>query len=568
MTHDNFNTLHYRFWPKRLPYRITPPQTSLWHNLAISALRYPNKPAIVFFGHIITWQQLLRRAECISAKLQSLGIKKGDRVLVNMQNTPQLIITHFAILRADAIVVPINPMSRSTELAHYIEDAEAKVAVTTSDYATELATASNQLPDNKRLTDIIVSRYDDGFDPAAQTNETLPPRWRDWLLDRHPLPILTGGTIHSWNDALQFTGHLLPSNADPEDLAYMPYTSGTTGSPKGCMHTHGAIMHNAVGTALWANYTAESVVLVVAPMFHVTGIMSILHVVVYVGGTMVVMPRWDRDVAGRLITHWNVSVWKGVPTMFVDLFSSPHFDSFNLSRLRVISGGGSAMPEALAQRLLDVYGLHYMEGYGLTETASPSHRNPPDRTKKQCLGIPFFGNDSRIIDPATLKEVPQGETGEIVINGPELFKGYWKQPRATEEAFIELDGKRFFRTGDIGRIDEDGYFFMTDRLKRMINASGFKVWPAEVESMMYSCPSIQEACVVGAKDPYRGETVKAYVVLRSECKGKVEETAIIDWCRDKMAAYKVPRLIEFVDNLPRSGSGKVMWRTLQNAAQQ
>ena len=280
---------------------------------------------------------------------------------------------------------------------------------------------------------------------------------------------------------------------------------------------------------------------------------------------MVLMPRWDRELAGRLISRWKVTAWANIPTMVIDLLASPNFARFDLSSLRTISGGGAAMPQAVAQRLEDVYGLKYAEGYGLTETAAPSHQNPVDAPKQQCLGIPFMSTDARVVDPETCKEVPQGETGEIVVHGPEVFSGYWKCPEATAAAFFELEGKRFFRTGDLGRVDEDGYFFITDRLKRMINASGFKVWPAEVEALMFKHPAIQEACVIGTRDAYRGESVKAVVVLRAEHKGKVSEQEVIDWCREHMAAYKVPRAVQFVDALPKSGSGKVMWRLLQEA---
>jgi fatty-acyl-CoA synthase len=206
-----------------------------------------------------------------------------------------------------------------------------------------------------------------------------------------------------------------------------------------------------------------------------------------------------------------------------------------------------------------------VEGYGLTETAAPSHANPPDAPKQQCLGIPFVGTDARVIDPDTLQEMPVGESGEIIMHGPEVFNGYWKRPEATESAFVDLDGKRFFRSGDIGMVDGDGYFFLTDRLKRMINASGFKVWPAEVEALMYRHPAIQEACIIATPDSYRGESVKAVVVLRSTHKDLVTEHDIIAWCRENMAVYKVPRLVQFVDALPKSGAGKVMWRTLQEA---
>ena len=213
--------------------------------------------------------------------------------------------------------------------------------------------------------------------------------------------------------------------------------------------------------------------------------------------------------------------------------------------------------------MLDEFGLTFAEGYGLTETAAPSHANPPERAKLQCLGIPIFGVDSRVVDPLTLQEMPVGEVGEIVTFGPMVFKGYWRHPDATQAAFIDLDGKRFFRTGDLGRMDEEGYFFITDRLKRMINASGFKVWPSEVELMLFKCPLVQEACVISSRDAYRGETVKAVVVLRAEATATAKPEDIVTWAREHMAAYKVPRVVEFVDALPKSGAGKVLWRVLQ-----
>ena len=556
---------HYKFWPKRLPHAITPPATSLWHNLAVSALRYPDKPATVFFGSVLTWAQLKAAAERLAAQLQALGVGKGDRVLLNLQNTPQLIVAHFAILRADAVVVPVNPMNRAEELKHYILDPDAKVAITSADLAGELAAASDALPPADRLAHLIVTQYTDAFDAAVQGEDAPPEAWRDWLLPRRPLPTLAGGQVHAWADALAFDGPLRETTAGPQDLSVLPYTSGTTGLPKGCMHTHASLMHNAVACTLWGNGTAETVTLVVVPMFHITGMVAVMQAAVYAGATMVLMPRWDRELAGRLISRWKVTAWANIPTMVIDLLASPNFARFDLSSLRTISGGGAAMPQAVAQRLEDVYGLKYAEGYGLTETAAPSHQNPVDAPKQQCLGIPFMSTDARVVDPETCKEVPQGETGEIVVHGPEVFSGYWKCPEATAAAFFELEGKRFFRTGDLGRVDEDGYFFITDRLKRMINASGFKVWPAEVEALMFKHPAIQEACVIGTRDAYRGESVKAVVVLRAEHKGKVSEQEVIDWCREHMAAYKVPRAVQFVDALPKSGSGKVMWRLLQEA---
>lgn len=555
---------HYQFWPKRLPHSITPPSTPLWDNLAISAKRYPNKAAVVFFGRVLTYAQLAQQAERLAAKLCMLGIHKGDRVVLSMQNCPQLIIAHWAILRANAVVVPVNPMNRSEELKHYILDPDVKVAITTGDLASELVLASDALEPKDRLAHLIVTQFTDAFDAGIQGDDAPPEVWREWLLTRHALPALKDGAVHAWTEALECADVTPVLTVTPTDLAILPYTSGTTGLPKGCMHTQASIMHNAVASGIWGNGTAENITLAVVPMFHITGMVSVMHTSIYGGSTLVLMPRWDRDLAGRLISRYQVSHWTNIPTMVIDLLGSPHFDKYDLSSLVYIGGGGAAMPQAVAQRLFEQFGLRFAEGYGLTETAAPSHSNPPDATKQQCLGIPFMSVDSRVIDPETLQEMPTGEQGEIIMHGPQIFSGYWKRPDATTSAFIEIDGKQFFRSGDLGHVDEDGYFFLTDRLKRMINASGFKVWPAEVEALMYKHPAIQEACIISTQDAYRGESVKAVVVLRASHKDTSAQ-AILDWCREHMAVYKAPRIVQFVDALPKSGSGKVMWRTLQEA---
>lgn len=554
---------HHAFWPNRLPHSITVPATSVWDNLAVSARRYPDKTALVFFGRHLTYGELAAGVERIAAYLQRLGVGAGDRVIVLMQNSPQLVMAHYAIMRANAVVVPVNPMNRAEELQHYITDPDAKVALTSGDLAGELAKASNALAAGSGLQHMLVTQFTDAFDADVQGPDAPPEQWREWLNTRHPLPELAGGQVHAWSAALDCADTPSAHTVGADDLCVLPYTSGTTGLPKGCMHTHRSIMHNAVASGFWSNATSEQVVLGVVPMFHITGLVSMLHTCICLGATLVIMPRWERELAGRLISRYQVTSWTNIPTMVIDLMASPHFDQYDLTSLRHIGGGGAAMPQAVAQRLLDQFGLRYIEGYGLTETAAPSHSNPPDRPKQQCLGIPFMSTDARVIDPDTLQEVAQGEQGEIVIHGPEVFAGYWKCPEATAAAFIEIEGKRFFRSGDLGRIDEEGYFFITDRLKRMINASGFKVWPAEVEALMFKHPAVQEACVISARDSYRGETVKAVVVLRATHKGQVGEQEILDWCREHMASYKAPRQLVFVDALPKSGSGKVMWRVLQ-----
>jgi len=556
---------HYKHWPARVPHHITPPATTLWDNLAFSAKRFPHKTALQFLGNTLSYQQLAHQAERIAAWLHAQGIQKGDRVLLDMQNCPQLVAAHFGILRANAVVVPVNPMNRAKELEHYISDAQARIAITTADVAEDMAAASDALPAGEGLQHLLVTHYSDTFAPSLQAQEGWPAAWHAWLTQRIELPVFKGGQSHDWTQVLANTLALPALTVTPTDLAILPYTSGTTGLPKGCMHPHSSVMHNAVCGAIWNNGSHENIGLCVVPMFHITGLVTVMHCGVYLGATVVLMPRWDRDYAGALISRHRVTHWTNIPTMVIDLLGSPKFDQYDLSSLVVIGGGGAAMPQAVAQRLWELYGLRYLEGYGLTETAAPSHGNPPDAPKQQCLGIPIIGVDARVMNPETLQEVATGEQGEIIMRGPQIFNGYWRRPDATEQAFIELDGQRYFRSGDLGHVDEQGYFFITDRLKRMINASGFKVWPAEVEALMFRHPAIQEACIIASLDAYRGETVKAVVVLRESHRTQVSEEDILGWCRDNMAVYKAPRLVSFVDALPKSASGKVMWRSLQEA---
>ena len=334
------------------------------------------------------------------------------------------------------------------------------------------------------------------------------------------------------------------------------------------MHTHASVMFTAVGGALWEAMSADSVVLATAPFFHVTGMQHSMNAPLYCGASIVLLPRWDPDAAGQLFERLHCTHWANVPTMVVDLLAHPATTHRDLSSLQNVFGGGSAMPEAVAQQLFERCGVQYMEAYGMTETISQTHMNPPGNLRKQCLGIPTFDTESLVIDPDSGRPLGPREQGEIVSRGPQLFLGYWNNPDATRSAFIEVGGKRFLRTGDLGYYDEDGYFYIADRLKRMINAAGYKVWPAEVELMLYKHPEIQEVAVISAPDARRGETVKAVIVLKPSARGKLRADDISAWARQHMAAYKVPRIIEFADTLPRSGTGKIQWRTLQERAWQ
>jgi len=536
-------TRHYPHWPPGQPKTLALPETTVYANLAAIAARDPERAAIDYYGRRLSYRELQRQADALAGFLQQrCGVKKGDRVLLYVQNSPQFVIAFYAIVRADAVVVPVNPMNRTEELRHYVSDSDARVAVAGQDVVRYLRPVAG-------LEHLLVAAYSDYIDPG--TDLPLPEFVRAPPQDR------------SWRQALDAGLAPGPQTAGPEDLAVMPYTSGTTGKPKGCMHTHSSLQATTVPYLHWRGAQERSVVLSALPMFHVTGMQAGMNAPIHAGATLVVLSRWDRDCAGQQIARARVTNWSAITTMLVDFLSNPRLKEYDLSSLQVLGGGGAAMPEAMARQLEEVIGLPYVEGYGLSETMAPTHINPPHRPKRQCGGIPFYNTDSRIIDVETRQELAVNEIGEIIVHGPQVFRGYWKQPEATAEAFIEHDGKRFFRTGDLGYFDEEGYFFITDRLKRMINCSGFKVWPAEVEAMLYAHPSIQEACVVGARDVYRGETVKAFVILKKDLKEKISPQDIVDWAREKMAAFKVPRIVEFVDALPKTATGKILWRELQ-----
>jgi fatty-acyl-CoA synthase len=544
---------HLSSWPPSVPKELSLPETSLWHNLEVSATRFPSRACTVFYDNTLSYAELKRECERLAGFLQhECGVKRGDRVALYMQNSPQFVIGFYAILRADAVVVPINPMNRTAEIEYMLSDSGSTVLLATQ----ELAPQALPLLGGPTLQHLIVSAYSDYL--TAPTDLEVP----DFV--RAPRQALSAPGLTLWSEAIARDRSPLPHSAAPDDLCVIPYTSGTTGFPKGCMHTHQSVMHTAVAGVFWHGRFDHERMLAVLPLFHVTGMQNSMNGPIYSGATIVVMPRWDRTVAAELVQRYRVTAWSAVPTMVVDFLSIPDIERYDLSSIRVMGGGGAAMPEAIAQKLQDLCGLTYIEGYGLSETIAPTHINPPHRPKKQCLGIPIFGTDSRVVDPETLFELTPGEVGEIVTSGPQVFKGYWNNPEANRVCFVEIDGKRFFRTGDLGRIDEDGYFFLVDRLKRMINAAGFKVWPAEVELMLYAHPAVQEAAIIATKHPRRGESVKAVVVLKNGMENQVNEQSFIAWTQTRMAAYKVPREVEFLSTpLPKLATGKIDWRRLQ-----
>lgn len=550
---------HWAHWPPDLPHHLTLPQTHLFHLIEVSAARYPDKPCTLFYDSPLSYAEFRREAERLAGWLQQVaGVQRGDRVLIALQNSPQWALAFYAVLRADAVAVPLNPMNRTEELRHCMADSGARVAFIAQDLVAQfqpLLLAPDQ--PGPGLRQVVVATYSDHL--RRPTDLPVPdaiaaPRF---AFD-HPAAI-------PWREAVAADLAPSPLRAGPDDLAAMPYTSGTTGRPKGCMHTHRSVMSTLVGGAVWFGRTQDTVALAGMPFFHVTGLAA-MNGALYLGATLVPLPRWDRDATAAIIQRHRVQVWQAISTMMIDFLANPELGRYDLSSLQSVRGGGAAMPAAVAARLKALTGLDYVEGYGMSETFGATHINPRHRPKPQCLGIPVFDVDAQRIDPQSgelLSDADRARPGEIVIHAPQVMQGYWQQPQATEEAFITLGGRRYLRTGDLAVVDDDGYFFMVDRLKRMINAAGYKVWPAEVEALLHGHPAILEACIIGTRDPRRGETVKAVVVLKAG--HTATEQQVIEWAQGRMAAYKCPRVVQFVPTLPKSGAGKVAWRQLQEA---
>jgi acyl-CoA synthetase (AMP-forming)/AMP-acid ligase II len=344
-----------------------------------------------------------------------------------------------------------------------------------------------------------------------------------------------------------------------EDLALLQYTSGTTGLPKGAMISHYSLLFNTVGSVTWQAVQETDVVLSVLPFFHVTGMIHSMNNPVYTGTTNVMLSRFDAETALKAIHEFRCTSWTSITTMNVAVVNFPDVEKYDLSSLKRSLTGGAPVPGEILEKWRKKVGTELSEGYGLSETISQTHMNPVYTPRYGTIGLPMFDLECRIVDLETGNDLPPGEEGELVLKGPTVMKGYWNRPEETREAL--RDG--WLYTGDLARVDEDGYFYIVGRKKDLIKASGFSVFPAEVENFLYGHPAVKEVAVVGVPDPYRGENIKAFIVLKPEYQNQVQAEEIIAWCREKMAAYKYPRIVEFVEELPKTASGKVLKRVLR-----
>jgi len=540
--------LWYKFWPKTLPKTLDYPETPMFEPIETSARRYPEKAAIIYYGREISYKELWESILSFAGYLKKIGIKKGDRVAIFLPNSPQFVIAYYGIMRANAIVVSIDPMLSPEGLKLLINDSQSKAIVT---MAMSLPIV-NKIKDDTSLEKIIAGEFADYIPPEPKL--PVPPQ----MLKQ--IGIDEG--VQNWQEIIGEKIDPPPIDVGPDDPAVIMYTTGTTGERKGVLHTHWSMMVNSLRSNYWISVVPSTVHLAVLPFFHVTGMHFCMTAPLYSGATLVILSRWNRETAIQAVEKYRCTHWINITTMVVDMLTAPDINSRDLSSFQVFGGGGSPVPKAIGEKLASM-GIEYMEGYGLTEAGSGTHCNPLDRVKLQCLGIPIFDIDTKIINPETGDELPQGKDGELVMISPSIFKEFWNKPEETKNAFIEIDEKKWFRTGDLAHMDEDGYFYMVDRLKRMVNRAGLKVWPAAIEGEFYKHQAIQEACIIGTPDERVGEEVKVCIVLKEGYEGEITGDEIKAWAKKRFAAYEYPRVVEFIKELPKSASGKILWRVLQ-----
>jgi len=548
-----------RPWLKHYPDRV-PHDLPIGPDTAISdfkntAARTPGAPAICYFDQVIPFGEVDRLSNQLAAAFQEMGIEKGDRIVVDLQNVPQFPIAVYAAWKIGAIAVPLNPMYREKELTYFCQDSGARLFLTLDEIASVLDLSF--LEETGVQTLMTTSALDflpPGADPPPllkTTRKVSVPRAVDMLQ-----------TIERYEGRK-------PNDpgVTPRDVAYLTYTSGTTGPPKGAMNTHGNIAFNARVYQVMQHIDDHDVILGVAPLFHVTGEVAHLATAALTGIPVVLYYRFDPRETLRLIERWKVTVTVASITVYIALLNHPDMGKRDLSRLIKAYSGGAPVSEATVKQFEERTGLYLYNVYGMTETNSPSHivpwgkRAPVDpESGALSVGIPVPNCVMKIMDLEDgTREMAPGEVGEIVDSGPIIIPGYWQKPDETAHAI--RDG--FLYTGDVGKMDANGWFYVVDRKKDMIVASGYKVWPRDVEDVIYQHPAVKETAVVGEADPYRGETVKAFVALKEGMQGSVTPEDIITFCKARMAAYKYPRKVQFVQEIPRTLTGKFLRRSLR-----
>jgi long-chain acyl-CoA synthetase len=542
-------------YPDGVPHDIEIAADTALADFKASAVRLPQAPAVYYFDHAITYGEIDRLSDSLAAAFDDLGLRKGDRVVLDLQNVPQFLVATYAAWKIGAIAVPLNPMYKESELTYFCQDSGARIFLTLNEIAAALDLSFLR---ETAIEKVITTSSLDLYPAAAGVPSMLNGA------KKAAVP----GTLQLLELLNSYEGKTVKNpGLSPDDVAYLTYTSGTTGPPKGAMNTHGNVAFNARVYEVMQHIDENDVVLGVAPLFHVTGEVAHSAIAALAGIPVVLYYRFDPGETLRLIERWKVTMTVASITVYIALMNHPDIKSRDLSSFTKAYSGGAPVSEAVVKQFQELTGLYLYNVYGMTETNSPSHivpwgkRAPVDpESGALSVGVPVQNCVMKIMDLEDgSQELLPGEVGEIVDFGPIVVPGYWQKPEETEHAI--RDG--YLYTGDVGKMDEDGWFYVVDRKKDMIVASGYKVWPRDVEDVIYKHPGVRETAVVGVPDPYRGETVKAFVALKEGMESSVTPEEIMSFCKSRMAAYKYPRQVEIVSEIPKTLTGKFLRRALR-----
>jgi long-chain acyl-CoA synthetase len=537
-----------KYYDPQVPPHLTYPRIPLYTILDETAAKYPTSPCTNFFGKQLTYRQIKQLSDRFAAGIHRMGIRKGDRVVLLLPNSPQFIIAYYGLLKAGAVVVPLNPLSAERELEFYLTDSEAEVAITIPLFLSKVASLVAKTP----LKHIVSSRLAD-FLPFPLS---LVQGFREQRLVRG----VRGAALVDFKELLkqEVKPDWSPEPVQPEEMAVLIYSGGTTGIAKGIMLSHFNFVANAHQIIAWGNLTNEQGLLAVLPLFHGFGMSVTMNSAILAGGEITLLPRFNAKQVAKTIQKRKPSFFIGVPTMFVQLSTLPDIHRYDFSSLRGIFVGAAPLTKAIKDDFEKKTGGRMIEGYGLTEAVTAIMANPYKGTHKLAsIGIPFSDVDMKIVSLDDGHKLPSGELGEIALRSPTVMLGYYKNPEETQKTIV--DG--WLHTGDIGYVDGDGYFYITDRKKELIIVGGFNVFPREIDELIYQHPRVKEGITVGIPDPRKGERIKVYVVLKAGETATPEE--FIAYFKERLTPYKVPSEVEFRTELPKSMIGKILRRALR-----
>jgi long-chain acyl-CoA synthetase len=564
-------------YPSDVPRTLAPyPERSVWSLLEDSAERFPDAPALAFpvapLARRLTYRQLKDEAERFARALASIGVGKGDRVGLVLPNSPQYVVAFFGIQRLGAVAVGNNPLYTRREMVHQLTDAGIETLIVLDVLYPEIG----KIRDEVGLKQVVVTEIGDYLAFPVNKLARVKQR-REARHEGHPWPpVPADHEVIRWPDLLSRATSTLPTlEVDAnEDIAALLYTGGTTGLSKGAMLTHSNLVANALQTGAWFTDVkdGEEAIMCVLPFFHSYGLSAVMNVGISRAMKLVLQPRFELGMALKAIDKEKVTLFPGVPRIYIAINEAEEREKYDLSSIRACFSGAAPLPVAVAERFEGITGGRLVEGYGLTETSPVTHINPIyGKRKFGSIGLPIPDTDCKIVDlDDPEKEVPSGQEGELCIAGPQVMAGYWNRPDETADMIrVHSDGIRWLHTGDIAKVDEEGYFSIVDRKKDMIIVSGFNVYPTDVEQVLYRHPKVEQVCVVGVPDERTGESVKAFVVLK-EGEGSSEDE-ILTWARDPehgLTGYRAPKHIEFRDELPTTLVGKVLRRVLLDEEKQ